>query len=156
MISLKQYIFESRIPEDVELSNIDYSALTLNDISIIDLGGNGIDVAFLGVEIKGDYNKGIVIDIKVINDLYTVDILLAPQLQRRGLGLLSLNKVVYEFGHIVHKKSGIVNDIEIPKIINKQKTVKDFDVFENDFGYLVLLKSNPDYSEILDKFNNSL
>jgi GNAT superfamily N-acetyltransferase len=157
LLTLEKYkLFESRIPEDVELNpDINYPGLTLSDIDIIDLGGNGIDTAFLGVKIKGEdgkYNPGIVLDLKQIGNLYKLDILLAPELQGKGLGKLLMTKLVYEFGHFVSENETRVNDVQLPKIYNYLSHNPDFTVLSNDFGKLVILNTLENKEKIIQEF----
>lgn len=150
-----------RVPETIELqTGIDYKNINWSDLEIVDLDGNGNDVAYLGVHIPNEnnkYNKGIIVDIKVVYDgLYLIDILMDINLQGFGLGYKIYKKIISEFGHIFSLYSKRVNDDAIPKIWSKLKNDNMFEVHSNNLGEICILKSlsDIDKQELLNKFNN--
>lgn len=147
-----------RIPEPVELIGDEdsYRNINYNDIELIDMGNDGVDLIYIGVKLPNEkeLNRGIVLDVKLVNDLYLViNLLMDFNLQGKGLGSKIYEKFIYEFGHAFSSFEKRANQEQIPAIWNKLKNNPNFEVYESSIGELCVLKSNEDKADIIQRFN---
>jgi hypothetical protein len=157
--SLKKEILKEslRTPKPVELIGDEesYRNINYNDIELIDLDNDGIDLIFIGIKLPNEkqVNEGIVLDVKLVNDLYLIiNILMDFNLQGKGLGYKIYEKFIYEFGHAFSSYEKRANQEQIPSIWNKLKQNSSFEVYDSKVGQLCVLKTNEDKSEIIQKF----
>lgn len=152
----KLYLEHLRVPQFVELDDsINYKEIDYNDIHLIDLGGDDINTAHLGVQLPHENkpNKGIVLDIRIIQDLYLINLLIDHNLQNKGIGYKIYKKFISEFGHVYSSYDKRVNREEVDSIWKKLQNEKLFDVHTTKHGQICILRSNPDKIEILNNFN---
>jgi len=153
------FLFESlRVPEPIELVGDEnsYKNVNSNDIELVDMGNNGQDLIFIGIKLPNEkeINRGIVLDIKLVNDLYLViNLLMDFSLQGKGLGYKIYEKFINDFGHAFSSFDKRANQEQIPAIWNKLKHNPNFEVYESGIGMLCVLKTNEDKAAIIDRFN---
>lgn len=134
-----------RLPEEVDLKgSVNYKNIKWNDLKLIELDSNNINYIYLGIQIPGEnnkYNKGIIVDLKRVNNIFNqIDILMDINIQGQGLGYQIYKRIIYEFGNIYSPFNKRVNDDAIPHFWNKLKKDKDIEVYSNDVAEIAIWK----------------
>ena len=147
----------SRMPLEVnynkgiinQLKKIDW-----NKIDILDEEVEG-SIAYINfnVPIKGFNNKSISFKLEGTYSEYLLQphIDLAQSIQRIGLGYKLYTKIVYEFGNL-YSRSGSRHNKMIKALYEKVSNDKNIELHTMNNNYLLLLKSNPDYNNIINDF----
>jgi len=144
-----------RLPDET-VEYKDYKNINWKDIELIELGDDNNSIIHLGIKLPTDneINKGIIFDIQIINDeLYHPHRHISNTLQNQGLGYKITLKFIHEFGHMYTTPGRTLNKNEVPKMAQKLKLENDIDhIKTNTNGDLFILKSNPEYNYLKDKY----
>lgn len=157
----KKYLEEFQLIPGLRLPNEDvpykdYKSINWNDIELVEMGDDGYSIIHLGIKLPGEDkpNPGVILDIQIINeDLYHPHRHIAKVLQSQGLGYKMTLKFINEFGHMYTTPGRTLNKTEVPKIAAKLSNETNIDHFKTKSGGdLWILKSNPDYNNLVEKY----
>lgn len=87
------------------------------------------------------------------NNLYQIDINMAPNLRGMGLGYKIYKGLILNFGHIYSGNKRRHNNAEVPAILSKLKSESEIEVHENHLGFLCVAVNAPDKQDIINRFN---
>ena len=153
----------SKMPEQVELKPNDtntikklkWDKIKMEDPDATDAGSSAV------FDMKFDFGKlnhilpGIVFKIEqdYRTELNQPHIQLTDDLQGLGLATKLYRLTLQEFGHVVSKKSKRLSDKMITGLYKKLAKDSKIDFFDVNGNYLLLHKDNPQYDELLNRFN---
>lgn len=131
-----------------------YRNLTWEEIDIRHVENNG-NFFNLDIYINDKLNEHIMLDIQLVKEkFYQGHIHIAEKLQGLGLGYKVIRKFIELYGHYYSSKGRRMNNIQVPKILNKLKNDNNLSCYTNSNGDFICFQKEYMDESLLEEFNN--